>query len=204
MKIIDNKKDYYDYLGGVYGIDPLAVYDRRGSVKVGPGNYTVSTYPPFWFDKDYDSELSFVRRQSDRTGFFILEVGYTQYWFSICRKVNGENRFKPELMEKRRVEKKAGDAPLVLMPANPRRFDYRLWKRLDKTELVPDSNRDLYINNPILSGTYIPGFIPAEEIWNELSSYLLSVREKPFVDKQTDVEKVVSHGFDKKTSFRGK
>lgn len=31
MKIIDNKKDYYDYLSGVYGIDNLAVYDRRGS-----------------------------------------------------------------------------------------------------------------------------------------------------------------------------
>lgn len=204
MKIIDNKKDYYDYLGGVYGIDPLAVYDRRGSVKVGPGNYTVSTYPRFWFDKDYDSELSFVRKQSNRTDFFILEVGYMQYWFSICRRLNGENRFEPELMGRHRVERKSGDAPMVLMPADTRWFDYRLWKRLDKAELVPDSNRNLYINNPILAGTYIPGFIPAEEIWNELSSYLLSIREKPFEDKQTDVEKVVSHGFDKKTSFRGK
>lgn len=32
MKIIDNKKDYYDYLSGIYGMDELAVYDRRGSV----------------------------------------------------------------------------------------------------------------------------------------------------------------------------
>ena len=31
MKIIDNHKDYYDYLQGVYGQDPLAVFDRRGS-----------------------------------------------------------------------------------------------------------------------------------------------------------------------------
>ena len=31
MKIIDNKKDYYDYLSGVYGIDELIVFDRRGS-----------------------------------------------------------------------------------------------------------------------------------------------------------------------------
>lgn len=204
MKIIDNKKDYYDYLGGVYGIDPLAVYDRRGSVRVGPGNYVISTYPRFWFDKDYESELLLTRKQNNRTGFFILEVGYMQYWFSICRKMNGDNCFEPELMGKRRVEKKAGDAPMVLMPADTRVFDYKLWKRLDKPELVPDNNHNLYIDNPILSGTYIPGFIPAEEIWNELSYYLLSVREKPFEDKQTDVEKVVSHGFDKKTSFRGK
>lgn len=31
MKIIDNKKDYYDYVSGVYGIDPYVVYDRRGT-----------------------------------------------------------------------------------------------------------------------------------------------------------------------------
>ena len=32
MKIIDSKKDYYDYLSGIYGMDELAVYDRRGSM----------------------------------------------------------------------------------------------------------------------------------------------------------------------------
>jgi len=32
MKIIDNKKDYYDYLASIYGIDELVVYNRRGSV----------------------------------------------------------------------------------------------------------------------------------------------------------------------------
>ncbi len=31
MKIIDKNKDYYDFLMGVYGQDPKAVYDRRGS-----------------------------------------------------------------------------------------------------------------------------------------------------------------------------
>ena len=36
MKIIDNKKDYYDYLASIYGIDDLVVYDRRGSVTLNP------------------------------------------------------------------------------------------------------------------------------------------------------------------------
>ena len=31
MRILDSKKDYYDYLVGVYGEDPLLFYDRRGS-----------------------------------------------------------------------------------------------------------------------------------------------------------------------------
>lgn len=34
MKIIDKKKDYYDFLAGVYGMDEMVVYDRRGSVVV--------------------------------------------------------------------------------------------------------------------------------------------------------------------------
>jgi hypothetical protein len=32
MKIIDNKKDFYDYLVGEYGIDDLTVFDRREAV----------------------------------------------------------------------------------------------------------------------------------------------------------------------------
>ena len=42
MKIIDNKKDYYDYLSGVYGIDNLIVYDRRGSVPISPDCFLVA------------------------------------------------------------------------------------------------------------------------------------------------------------------
>ena len=36
MKIIDNKKDRYDYLASIYGIDDLVVYDHRGSVTLIP------------------------------------------------------------------------------------------------------------------------------------------------------------------------
>ena len=31
MKIIDSKKDYYDYVSGIYGIDDKIIFDRRGS-----------------------------------------------------------------------------------------------------------------------------------------------------------------------------
>ena len=34
MKIIDNKKDFYDYLVGEYGIDDLIVFDRRKSIVI--------------------------------------------------------------------------------------------------------------------------------------------------------------------------
>lgn len=34
MKILDKRKDYYDYLQGIYGIDELVVYDRRDSFPI--------------------------------------------------------------------------------------------------------------------------------------------------------------------------
>ena len=34
MRIIDNKKDYYDYLAGVLGIDDYITYDRRNSKRL--------------------------------------------------------------------------------------------------------------------------------------------------------------------------
>ena len=34
MRIIDNKKDYYDYLAGVWGIDGHITYDRRNSKRL--------------------------------------------------------------------------------------------------------------------------------------------------------------------------
>ena len=32
MKIVDNKKDFYDFVAGEYGIDDLIVFDRRKSI----------------------------------------------------------------------------------------------------------------------------------------------------------------------------
>jgi len=34
MKIVDNKKDFYDYAVGEYGIDDLIVFDRRKAVVI--------------------------------------------------------------------------------------------------------------------------------------------------------------------------
>ena len=56
--------------------------------------------------------------------------------------------------------------------------------------------------NPIMAGTWIPSVIPAEEIWNNVTDYLLAIKEKPIIDNRTDIEHIESAGFDKKTSFR--
>ena len=109
MKIIDNKKDYYDYLASIYGIDDLVVYDRRGSVSL----------------------------NSDKA----LPLGM-EYYFS---------------------------------------------------------QRILWQDKPLSAKQY---WIPPTDIWQALYTHLSSIRDKPFTDTRSDVQKLESAGFDKKTSFR--
>ena len=111
MKIIDNKKDYYDYLSGVYGIDNLIVYDRRGSVPINPDCISLKgaeycfSQKILPFDKPitgkHQWELKSIakRRLAEETKkqsyskswtegdiyHFILEVGNTHYRFEVER-----------------------------------------------------------------------------------------------------------------------
>lgn len=93
MKIIDNKKDYYDYLAGIYGIDDLIVYDRRGSV---PSRDIIERYPAF-FTKDFIPWLDEPRKdygwsKSEWSKFYshvrltiIVEVGHKHYYIEVIR-----------------------------------------------------------------------------------------------------------------------
>lgn len=58
------------------------------------------------------------------------------------------------------------------------------------------------IGNVLLKDTCISGFIPAEDIYNQIYDYLIHIRESQVEDKRTDVQKLESKGFDKVTSFR--
>ena len=110
MKIIDNKKDYYDYLASIYGIDELVVYDRRGSVTLNPDR-VLSHGMDYYFsrrilfldkplsEKKYWSlksiskqrEAKAVKHKFNKTFkegdvyHFVLEVGYTHYRFEVER-----------------------------------------------------------------------------------------------------------------------
>lgn len=45
-------------------------------------------------------------------------------------------------------------------------------------------------------------FIPADEVYINVYNYLSAQKTPNIVDNRTDVEKLISKGFDKKTSFR--
>ncbi len=199
MKIIDNKKDYYDYISGINGIDEYVVYDRRGSIslvnlfKVHSGPFNSST--TFYKDERFyvvvvAGEKKFVyvvdRKISDRKVHFVIST-----WDELMVTIKSEPGFhwvsfgRDDIVHKDVIARD-------LSSKTPLLFYYTTRPGFESfTECI---------KNPILSG--IPIYIPAEEIWSGIYNYLLKEKEPKMEDNRTDIEHLESHGFDKKTSFR--
>jgi hypothetical protein len=259
MRIIDNKKDYYDYLAGVWGIDGHITYDRRNSTRLvnktsdlmsdrypmGYGNVFCTwknginpdidgnQYSYDWdngyanlgwayrkWGKGYHPKTSdlFPGAYNVTSNFFGLVIGSVAYAFLVYRVLQNETdkevKIVPKLMRKFTFDRSRtqSKAPILIGELTYNHLDMP-WRISCKRDdefydavakvgyIAPDKYGD-YKENPIMEGTWIPSFIPAEEVWNNISDYLLSIKEPVIVDNRTDVQHLESHGFDKKTSFR--
>ena len=200
MKIIDNKKDYYDYLMGIYGIDEKIVYDRRTSI----------TKDYFFKSNGYEFEQG--KTPLDNAYEMILRVGNMQYVFSRNKDTNfkwvmpkisyrGYYRGYMQQVETINNPRRISDEELEEMKDNDCPIVLKLYYS-DKRAYWYDRG-GIVIKNPILS-TFgvIPKFIPANEIWENVYDFISHKNDKKIVDNRTDVEKLESHGFDKRTSFR--
>lgn len=224
MKIIDNKKDYYDYLSGVYGIDNLIVYDRRGSVPISPDCIFLKGAEYYFsqrilpFDKPITGKhhwelksiakrrLAETKKRSSRKSwtegdiyYFILEVGNTHYLFEIERWLDKKQpkclHVETTLLDTiKDVKQRYSTVPVCIISC---RAQYWWWYHEVRWEDTKGR-----IENPILANTFVPKLIPPDEIWQALYDYLASLKDKPITDTRTDTQKLESAGFDKKTSFR--
>ena len=259
MRIIDNKKDYYDYLAGVLGIDGYITYDRRNSTRLvnkssdlmserypmGYGNIfctwknginpnITGNQCSYDFDNGYENKgwayrkwgAGYQPKKSDlfpdaynvSYNFFGLVIGSVAYVFLVYRVLQNETdkeiKIVPKLMNKFTFDRSRtkSTAPILIGELSynhhdlPWNFTWRkddaYYEAIAKIGYVaPDKYGD-YKENPILEGTWIPSLIPAEEVWNNISDYLLSIKEPVIIDNRDDVQHLESHGFDKKTSFR--
>jgi hypothetical protein len=224
MKIIDKKKDYYDFLAGVYGMDEMVVYDRRGSVVVNSEKVLLDGMDYYFspkilfFDKPLVEKIYWdlkgvlrlreaasmdrsLRKTWKEGGVyhFILEVGRIHYRFEVERWIeNGchdsahvEYRLIDTLRD---VVVRHSDVPMCIIPCQ---VEYRWWTNEEQWKASKQR-----VNNPILAGTFIPKLISPSEIWSALYEYLSSLNDKPIIDTRSDIQKLESAGFDKKTSFR--
>lgn len=221
MKIIDNKKDYYDYLQGVMGMDEKVTYDRRGSKVVEVGEFYCFDFPSgydLYFSKEkFKSDAKKVKKsvwssckyknRISRHGWnwkrsdeeyegsiynLYLEAGYTRFIFEVERYLDDDNNLQI-------------DISIV---------DVKKLEKGDKKTKAPlymsaiyygysDNGKDsMAIENPILKNTWIPKYISANDMWNMLYEYISSLNDKEFTDSRTNDQHIESAGFDKKISFR--
>ena len=249
MRLIDNKKDYYDYLAGIYGIDTYITYDRRNSTRL----YNKTSQPvlnvqyPWWpvvfcpykngilpgtentlaaYDhKKWDEpkgSLDYPGYYSVHTYTVGVRIGFKLYIIEVNRCLKDVNDSTVKLdakllyvkdYDRREKNNKIKDIVDPILIGNISYGVQYPWQYRSNNE---DKFRNVKFNtpqcgtlenpailvNPIMTGTWIPSVIPAEEIWNNVTDYLLAIKEKPIIDNRTDIEHIESAGFDKKTSFR--
>lgn len=202
MKIISKYKDYYDYFAGIYGEDEKIILDRR------KGN----TFK--------NSELFYSYRKCEK---IILLAICDILYVGIIDVENKKIYWCHEIKENYNIEKSKGyfssiygENELVLNSSSlyifsPIEFKINtqyncaiLCKILDSNDRNNISKKLLdtrnWIEFPRLEELKIASILPAKEIYLNLTSFLSPVDKT--ADNMNDVEKIKSHGFDTKKSFR--
>lgn len=215
MIILGKYKDYYDYLVGVYGRDENVVFDRKEVVIL--NNNTDDFHNPLWYKEKFTKEKSSspdtrksaskmykwsiknpyidLSQPHGKLYYVGIEIGFKLYKFMVERYLDEADNLciEPKLLEVTEISNKMGKSPISLIPYYDRCYG------IYGFQLRPDINA--IKENPIMCDTWIPKFIPADEIYNNICDYLIASKDKKIIDTRTDVQKAQSHGFNKE-SFR--
>lgn len=205
MKIISKYKDYYDYLSGIWGEDPKLVLDRREF-----------EHPEFFshhpqvirlyicgkiIDGFWDGDSFYFGEALSKFGE--IKDPIKRHWF-----------YSPEYEQRVRFVsfEFTPDIPL----ARTERYNINVEpcddfrgvnvKQNCPILMVNRYSRDSYYKFPILSKMNVGSILKPEVIYQMLVDWYSErnneLEKRP--DNQTDIQKLISKGFDKKESFRPK
>lgn len=193
MKIISKWKDYYDYLSGIYGIDELMVYDRRGlfskhdtatdwryvehKFAICNNLYTMFEYKGEFYHT-YEEILQLDRllredRKQTVLGYYRDDTPdhwsrEESWWKKHNCPINVNKKFRQPLLHSTRYSSEFNDGVI-----------------------------------PMLSSYNFHKVLSAEEIYQQIYAFISWMKDHPEIpNKQTDLEKLDSHGFDRRKSFR--
>lgn len=183
MKIIDNKKDYYDYLMGIYGIDNKIVYDRRDSM----------TFDCIKKTNMFSDNVSQIRVKIGNLVYYIVKNQETGKWECPDEITTYDGRYYDTIPN-----------PVRLNNEELKR-EFTLW-RSDKTgadiPIMIKYDHSVFPNPILATFPVVPKFIPATTVWEEVYNFISSKYDTPITDTRTEKQKIESAGFDSKTSFR--
>lgn len=212
MKIIDNKKDFYDYMSGLNGIDDKIIYDRRKSIIITPGTNwwdSIAGNLNILFDKPSSEKFHFHKTKDETvTEMLILEAGLIRFFIK-CEYIytlsDDYVNINPSLIGIDYIDKsqKKGLGAISLFSAKQHNYHIKDNSVYDSSDGWVSGKEYTEGNSDyIWKNTWIPSVIPANLMWDGIYMYLSSKKDKPIKDNRTDVQKLESFGFDKKTSFR--
>lgn len=200
MKIISSYKDYYDYLVGIYGVDPLIVLDRR--------NFDLPIYLNSHFTDDYcfykliiGEYLIDFMVDNENNFYFGKEIlnlkGVKEYHNKftldfINKYYNSNNAIKLKMFKR-----------IIEFSIKPIKIERSFEKNI-VIGILNNRNNEFLYKYPILKNINVNKFINADKIYQMIYDYLskLNLEKENIVDNRSDIEKLTSKGFDKKESFR--
>lgn len=229
MRIIDGNKDYYDYLQNIWR-DDTVTFDRRDSYDLSKEEFAGAFTDESWKWSEHERRY---RRDDTRQKHVLLQVCNRFWLFDLLITKTGDRGIclDYDLSLNESWQDYARPAELIRLSAIRYPWRYAWYYRSDpdsgfaemarrgeyKTEKVFDefvrskSKGDGYAEDvrhiPILKNIGIPSEVPAEEIFLALEEYFLTQKrnaERTESEGLTDLDRVTNHGFDAKTSFRGK
>lgn len=215
MKLLTKYKDFYDYLVGIYGEDEKLVYDRRVfrphriadlflsledentrlfTFAINGKLYRIVHYlGKFYYTPEELVELRALYEKNNKTtrrrySYFMDRSGFASSGFTSLKKAQ-EFFSDPK--------NTATDVNMRLR--QPVLLTYNM---LRGSEFFDEKTKTHWVV-PILSEFPITKYLPAEEVYKEISELLGWLNDHPEIpNTQTNDEKIVTHGFDPKTSFR--
>lgn len=210
MVIIDKRKDYYDYLQGVIGQDPKAVYDRRGSFCFNKEN------TPVYMSQNLPSQVKgYMGAIRLLTGNVLFRLYFENFGKGLVVEPIIAHRIKRTTKVPLRLNFEISEwkeNPFPYVWANRQHTTESckkhiighetLWVDKEKRNIENDIfEKKILFDNPILATLPIR-LASAEDIFLNLQEFILSQNDKPIVDNRTDRQKLEAAGFDNKTSFR--
>lgn len=188
MIIISKRKDYYDYLSKVYGRDDKKVLDR--TMDVTSDEIFFMEVPNWKKNNIYDLEIC-------GRIYRVEQVNKGEWEF---HKFHSKNT---DYLGRRRHYRESEVKGL-------KDFEYYIQKPENLISETPISIKGTYLRKcglvgftPILRTFNIPSILPATEIYAEIDMFIshqISLKEQRVC--QSNEDKILSKGFDSKTSFR--
>ena len=215
LRIIDKNKDYYDYLAHQPDSDEGVTFDRRGSIPLRNEDFFNILSGHVKHHKYYRRYWWFWEEEPAKYNkFFAVRAGVKLFLIGLKLEVD-ESDFRNCILKSYKME-------LIKTFED---FDYRgkildivsvenidiLVTAINKKRLENVKLSELVIKNMglpdefyILKNIGIPSIIPPEQIYYGMETYLFSLKNDQNCESKglTDSEKIVNHGFDKRTSFR--